>query len=117
MKKKNVQSQTLNLIPFENLLQDHNIFVRHRSLTDLTQPEQFCEEEWANIAPSQCTNWLKNDAERLQAIVEVSICFNQVVTKMNEYFKVMIFQFSVIISWLMISFFCHGIMQRNMSLR
>lgn len=34
----------------------------------------------------------KNDANILQAIVEVSIRFNQVETKKNEYFKVMIFQ-------------------------
>lgn len=34
----------------------------------------------------------KNDANILQAIVEVSICFNQVETKKKEYFKVMIFQ-------------------------
>lgn len=37
-------------------------------------------------------NQTKNDAKILQAIVEVRIRFNQVETKKNEYFKVMIFQ-------------------------
>lgn len=58
------KSQTLDLIPFENLQQDRNIFAHGRSVNDLTQPEQFWEEEWANIAPSQCTNWLKKMMQR-----------------------------------------------------
>lgn len=42
-----------------SLLKIVDIFVLQHSLTDQTQPGQLCEEEWANIAPSQCTNLLK----------------------------------------------------------
>lgn len=102
MTKMFFKSQSLDLFPFENVWQDPNVFVYWRSLTDLTQPKQFCEEEWANIAPSQCAHCLENDAKRLQVIAAVSRWFNHVVTNMNEYFKVMIFQFAVIVSWLIV---------------
>lgn len=49
----------LNLFPLKTCNETTPTFVRLPSITDPTQPEQFSEEEWANIAPSQCINCLK----------------------------------------------------------
>ncbi|MGH0192663.1 UNVERIFIED_CONTAM: hypothetical protein FKN15_020622 [Acipenser sinensis] len=61
LKNKNVNvlewpSQNLDLNPIENLWQDLKIAVHQRSPSNLTELEQFCQEEWVNIARSRCAN-------------------------------------------------------------
>ena len=47
-------SQSLGKIPIKNLWHDLIFFVHQRSPCNLTELEQFCAEEWANIAQSRC---------------------------------------------------------------
>ena len=61
------QSPDLNLI--ENLWQDLKIAVHQRSPSNLTELEQFCQEEWANIARCRCANLVETYPKRLPAVI------------------------------------------------
>ena len=47
-------SQSADLNRIENLWHDLKIPVHQRSPHNVTEPEQFCTEEWANISQSRC---------------------------------------------------------------
>ena len=70
-KKINVlewRSQSFDLNPIENLWHDVKISVHVRSPRNLTEPVQFCTEEWANIAQSRCVKLVETYPNRLTAV-------------------------------------------------
>ena len=74
LKNKNVNvlewpSQSPDLNPIENLWQDLKIAVHQRSPSNLTELEQFWQEEWANIARSKCANLVETYPKRLAAVI------------------------------------------------
>ena len=63
--------------PIENLWHDLKIQlmdlkVHQRSSHNLTELEQFCAEEWANIAQSRCAKLMETYPNRLTAIIAVN---------------------------------------------
>ena len=57
--------------PIENLWHDLNIAVHQRSPCNLTELEQFCTEEWKNIAQSRCAKLVETYSNRLTAVSAV----------------------------------------------
>ena len=73
-KKINVHewpSQSLDLNPIENLWHDLKIAVHQRSPHNFTELEQFCAEEWENIAQSRCAKLVETYPNRLTAVIAV----------------------------------------------
>ena len=62
-------SQSLGLNPIENLWHDLKIAVHQRSPHNMTELEQFCAEEWANIAQSRCAKLVETYPNRLTAVI------------------------------------------------
>ena len=62
-------SQSPDLNPVENLWQDLKIAVHQRSPSNLTELEQFCQEEWAKIAGSRCAKLVETYPKRLTAVI------------------------------------------------
>ncbi|KAJ8372565.1 hypothetical protein AAFF_G00281420 [Aldrovandia affinis] len=44
--------------------------VHRRSPQNLTELEQFCKEEWANIAQSRCAKLVETYPNRLMAVIK-----------------------------------------------
>ena len=73
-KKINVlqwRSQSPNLTPIKNLLHDLKITVHQHSPCNLTEFEEFCAEEWANITQSRCATLAETYPNRLTAVIAV----------------------------------------------
>ena len=73
-KKINVlewHSQSPHLYPIENLWHDLKIAVHQRSPRNLPELEQFCAEEWENIAQSRCVKLVETYPNRLIAVTAV----------------------------------------------
>ncbi|MGH0192815.1 UNVERIFIED_CONTAM: hypothetical protein FKN15_028285 [Acipenser sinensis] len=71
-KKVNVlewPSQSPDLNPIENLWHDLKIAVHQRSPRNLTELEQFCKEEWSNIAKSRCEKLVETYPKRPTAVI------------------------------------------------
>ena len=64
-------SQSPDLNPIENLWHDLKIAVYQRSPRNLTELEQFCTEEWANITQSRCAKLVETFRNRLTAVIAV----------------------------------------------
>ena len=64
-------SQSPNINPIENLWHDLKIAVHQHSQLNLTELEQFCLEEWENIAQSRCAKLVENYPNRLTAVISV----------------------------------------------
>ena len=64
-------SQSPNLNQIKNLWHDLIITVHHRFPCNLTELEQFCSEEWANIAQSRCAKLVETYPNRLTAVIAV----------------------------------------------
>ena len=72
-KKMNVlawPSQSPDLNPTENLWNDLKTAVHKRSSSNWTELEQFCKEEWANIAKSRCAKLVETYPNRLNAVIK-----------------------------------------------
>ena len=72
-KKVNVlawPSQSPDLNPTENLWNDSKTAVHKCSPSNLTELEQFCKEEWANIAKSRCAKLVETNPNRLKAVIK-----------------------------------------------
>lgn len=72
-KKVNVlawPSQSPDLNPIENLWNDLKTSVHKRSPSNLTELEQFCKEEWSNIATSRCAKLVETYPNRLKAVIK-----------------------------------------------
>ena len=63
------QSCDLNLI--ENLWHDFKIAVHQRSPLNFTELEQFCTEEWVNIAQLRCAKLIETDVYKITAVISV----------------------------------------------
>ena len=73
-KKRNVlewPSQSSDLNPTENLWHDLKIAVHQRSPRNLTDLEQFCPEESANISQSRCAKLVETFPNRLTVVIAV----------------------------------------------
>ena len=77
-------SQSPDLNPIENLWQDLKIAVHQRSPSNLTELEQFCQEEWAKIAGSRCAK-LVETYPKTHSCNCSQRCFYQVLTQGGEY--------------------------------
>ena len=64
-------NQSPNLNQIENLWHDLKIAVHQRSPCNLTELEQFCTEEWENIAQSRCAKLVETYPNRLTAVMAV----------------------------------------------
>ena len=64
-------SQSPDLNPFENWWHDLKIAVHQRSPHNLTELEQFCLEEQANIAQSRCAKLVKTYPNRFTPVIAV----------------------------------------------
>ena len=72
-KKVNVlawPSQSPDLNPIENLWNDLKTAVHKWSPSNLTELEQFCKEEWSNIATSRCAKLVETYPNRLKAVIK-----------------------------------------------
>ena len=65
-------SQSPDLNPIENLWHDLNIAVHQHSPHNLTELEQFCSEELANITQSRCAKLVETYPNRLTAVIAVT---------------------------------------------
>ena len=65
-------NQSSDLIPMENLWHDLKIAVHQRSPHNLTELEQFCTEQWANIAQSRCAKLVATYPNRLTSVIAVN---------------------------------------------
>lgn len=63
-------SQSPDLNPIENLWMDLKRAVHRRSPRNLTELEQFCKEEWANIPQSRCAKLVETYPKRLMAVIK-----------------------------------------------
>ena len=63
--------QSPDLNPIENLWCDLKIAVHQHSPCNLTDLEQFCTEEWANITQSRCEKLDETYPNRLTAVIAV----------------------------------------------
>ena len=64
-------SQSSDLNPIENMWHDLKIAVHQRSPHNLSELEQFCAEEWANIVQTRCAKLLETYHNRLTAVIAV----------------------------------------------
>ena len=64
-------SQIPDLNSIENLWHDFKIAVHQHCPHNLTELEQFCTEEWANIAQSRCVKLVETYPNRLTAVIAV----------------------------------------------
>ena len=65
-------SQSPDFNPIENLWHDLKIAVHQSSPPNLTELEQFCKEEWANIGQSRCAKFIDTcNPNRLTAVIAV----------------------------------------------
>ena len=64
-------SQSTDLYPIENLWHDLKIAVHQRFPCNLTELEQFCTEEWANIAQSRCAKLVETYPNRFTVVIAV----------------------------------------------
>ena len=64
-------NQIPDLNPIENLWHDLKITVHQHSPCNLTELEQFCAEEWENIAQSRFAKLEETNPNRLTAIIAV----------------------------------------------
>ena len=62
-------SQSPDLDPIKNLWHDLKIAVHQRSLRNLTELEQFCTEEWANISQSRCAKLVETNPNSLTVVI------------------------------------------------
>lgn len=72
-KKVNVRawpSQSQDLNPIENLWNDLKTAVQKWWPSNLTELEQFCKEQWANIAKSRCAKLVETYPNRLKAVIK-----------------------------------------------
>uniref|UniRef100_A0A8D0AMX6 Tc1-like transposase DDE domain-containing protein n=1 Tax=Sander lucioperca TaxID=283035 RepID=A0A8D0AMX6_SANLU len=72
-KKVNVlawPSQSPDLNPIENLWNALKTAVHIRSPSNLTELEQFCKEEWSNIATSRCAKLVETYPNRLKTVIK-----------------------------------------------
>ena len=72
-KKVNVlsrPSQSPDLNPIENLWNELKTAVHKWSPTNLNELEQFCKEEWENIAKSRCAKLVETNPNRLKAEIK-----------------------------------------------
>ena len=72
LRKKNINvlvwsSQSPDLNPIENPWHNLKIAVHQHSPCNLTELEQFCTEEWANISQSRCAQLVETYRNRLTA--------------------------------------------------
>lgn len=65
------------LNPFENLWNDLKIAVHQWSPSNLTEFEQFCREEWANIAQSTCAKLAEKHPSRLKTVIKAKVGFTK----------------------------------------
>jgi len=67
-------SQSPDLNPIENLWNDLKTAVHKRSPSNVTELEQFCKEELANIAKSRCATLVEMYPNRLKAVIKAKDC-------------------------------------------
>ncbi|KAI3368083.1 hypothetical protein L3Q82_026901 [Scortum barcoo] len=60
-------SQSPDLNPIEHLWGDLKRAVHRRCPRNLSDLEQFCKEEWANVATSRCATLIDSYSKRLSA--------------------------------------------------
>ena len=65
------RNQSPDRNPIENLWHDLKIAVSQHSTCNFTVLEQFCTEEWANVAPSRCATLVETHPNRLSAVIAV----------------------------------------------
>ncbi|KAI3354061.1 hypothetical protein L3Q82_018618 [Scortum barcoo] len=63
-------SQSPDLNPIEHLWGDLKRAVHRRCPRNLSDLEQFCKEEWANIATSRCAMLIDSYPKRLSAVIK-----------------------------------------------
>ena len=62
-------SQSLDLNPIKNLWTDLKIAVQRRSLSNLSELERICREEWEKLPKYRCANLVALYPRRLEAVI------------------------------------------------
>ena len=70
-------SQSPDLNPIKNLWHQFKIAVHKRSPCNFTELEQFCAEEWANIAQARCAKLVETYPNSLLAVIAVKGAFTK----------------------------------------
>ena len=68
------QSRSPDFNPLENLWLDLKRAVYARSPCNLTEPEQFCREDWGKIAVSVCARLIETNPHRLVLWLRPKVC-------------------------------------------
>ena len=63
-------SQSPDLNPIENLWRTLKLRVMEKKPKNLTQLEEFCQEEWTKISVSECFKLVEHYTKRLQKVIE-----------------------------------------------